>query len=340
VRALRPTTWGLLFVSAGLAVTATPGGELSAQDEGPCPEEPLALIFQVRNTGQTPEPFAALPPSPDPGLPPLIAAPPGRIDVHAAIVSDLTGGGVQGWLLTLDVRGDIRLLGTRTEGTVADLAALGPPGIRQELSFERTMLLAPGEEGLQQGVASHTALSFDGSTKLDPTGTATVLILTLEGEDGDSGELLWFGDTGVEEGRGASLMPMENLATVDGKDRPFCEVSARVSFDASLAGGRRLPGDSNEDGVLDISDAVAVFGVLFLGRPERFPCGDGTRSDPGNAALIDWQPDGAVDISDGISILSFLFAGGPPHPLAVPGMERQACIPVAGCSDSAPCAGE
>lgn len=78
----------------------------------------------------------------------------------------------------------------------------------------------------------------------------------------------------------------------------------------------RLPGDCNQDRRLNIADAICMLGVLFLGSPEGFPCGDGRSSDPGNLALLDWQPDGELNVSDPIALLTFLFLGGPAHPLA------------------------
>ena len=48
----------------------------------------------------------------------------------------------------------------------------------------------------------------------------------------------------------------------------------------------RVPGDCNESGSLDISDAICIFGTLFLGSPSRYPCGDGESSDPANVALL------------------------------------------------------
>ncbi len=99
----------------------------------------------------------------------------------------------------------------------------------------------------------------------------------------------------------------------------------------------QVPGDCNQDGRLDISDASCVFGVLFLGTPEAFPCGDGLPGDAGNLGLLDWQPDGNVDLSDGVAILNFLFSGGPPHTRAVGGNEITGCIIVPGCPDSPSC---
>lgn len=102
-------------------------------------------------------------------------------------------------------------------------------------------------------------------------------------------------------------------------------------------GGWQVPGDCNQDGTLDVSDAICAFGVLFLGDPPNFPCGDGTPRGPANVALLDWQPDGFVDVSDGVSLLQFLFGGGNAHPRAVPAAETSGCTRIAGCPDALAC---
>ncbi|MCZ6796254.1 MAG: HYR domain-containing protein [Planctomycetota bacterium] len=114
--------------------------------------------------------------------------------------------------------------------------------------------------------------------------------------------------------------------------------NAACTFDVTVVceGGLQRPGDCNQDGELDISDGICIFGVLFLGVPPSFPCGDGQPGDEGNLALIDWQPDGRIDLSDGVSLLVFLFAGGAPHPLAVP--EAGGCLRSFDCPDNAICA--
>ncbi|MBI4585124.1 MAG: hypothetical protein HY717_14020 [Planctomycetes bacterium] len=96
-------------------------------------------------------------------------------------------------------------------------------------------------------------------------------------------------------------------------------------------GGRQIPGNCNQDGILDLSDALCIFGVHFLGQPAKFPCGDGTAFHAANLALLDWQPDGQVDISDGVALLQFLFLGGPAHPLALPGNPTVGCIAIPDC---------
>ncbi|MBI4583673.1 MAG: type II secretion system protein [Planctomycetes bacterium] len=67
-------------------------------------------------------------------------------------------------------------------------------------------------------------------------------------------------------------------------------------------------GDSNIDGVVDISDAITTLGVLFLGNPRELDCRD----------AADANDDGDVDVSDAIWTLTFKFLGGveipPPGP--------------------------
>lgn len=64
-----------------------------------------------------------------------------------------------------------------------------------------------------------------------------------------------------------------------------------------------LRGQVNEDEKLDLSDAVALLGFLFLGGSIR-DCPD----------AADANDDGKVDLSDAIGILTFLFLGGEPLP--------------------------
>jgi len=66
-------------------------------------------------------------------------------------------------------------------------------------------------------------------------------------------------------------------------------------------------GDSNGDGVVDISDAIGLLGFLFLGD-DAPPC-------PDAADAVD---EGEPSISAAIFILSFLFQGGRPMPQPFP----------------------
>jgi hypothetical protein len=109
-----------------------------------------------------------------------------------------------------------------------------------------------------------------------------------------------------------------------------------VKYVQDAEGGPRVPGDCNQDGAVDMSDAVCILLALFAGDGSGFPCGSGSPDEDGNKALLDWQPDGRVDISDAISLLLFLFGGGQPHPL-----DRSdagpPCVPITGCRGSTAC---
>ena len=88
-----------------------------------------------------------------------------------------------------------------------------------------------------------------------------------------------------------------------------------------------VPGDCNADGTVNISDAICLLGHLFLGSPTMLPCGDGTRDDPANRELLNWNGDAGTDLSDAVALLGRLFLGGPPHVL---GSE---CRAIGSCPD-------
>src|SRR5262249_44765732 len=71
---------------------------------------------------------------------------------------------------------------------------------------------------------------------------------------------------------------------------------------AVAAGGKQRPGDANQDGKLDLSDAVWMLGYLFLGTQPRLPCDGGTAGKPGPGALavVDVNGDHKVDVTDAV----------------------------------------
>lgn len=77
-----------------------------------------------------------------------------------------------------------------------------------------------------------------------------------------------------------------------------------------------IRGDSNFDGVVDVSDPIDVLVALFFvgGGERHFRC-------PNSA---DANDDNQTDISDAIYSLAFLFVGGPPmpQPFPEPGFDR------------------
>jgi hypothetical protein len=65
-------------------------------------------------------------------------------------------------------------------------------------------------------------------------------------------------------------------------------------------------GDGNQDGSVDLADALATLGYLFGGKPP--PC----------LPAADANASAALDLTDPIDLLNFLFQAGlpppPPHP--------------------------
>jgi hypothetical protein len=107
--------------------------------------------------------------------------------------------------------------------------------------------------------------------------------------------------------------------------RVFLGTPGEANPGGAGSGGWQRPGDINQDGVLNISDAVGYLRVLFglAGIPQL--C-DSTRLDQGgNLVLLDLNGDAAVDVSDAVHLLSFLFQQGPPPTMGT------GCIRIEGC---------
>ncbi len=88
---------------------------------------------------------------------------------------------------------------------------------------------------------------------------------------------------------------------------PFGHVDRTWVSSGPILGGRPRfrRGDCNDDGRVDISDAVCILNWLFLGGPI-----------PGCVAVANTNGDVGADISDASYLLNYLFIGGPPpiHP--------------------------
>jgi hypothetical protein len=97
-------------------------------------------------------------------------------------------------------------------------------------------------------------------------------------------------------------------------------------------GGRQIPGDCNQDAVLNLSDPVCLLNYLFSNEgpaAEGLPC----QTDAGDMLLMDANGDELVDLSDALSGLNYLFGTcsfGPPCPAHVLGAE---CTRIVGCPD-------
>ena len=113
-----------------------------------------------------------------------------------------------------------------------------------------------------------------------------------------------------QDGLQGSGQPVSNLLTVNGDRVAACTESLDVK--ARIEDPEFMRGDSNDDGVLDISDAVTVLRSQFHGDAVVH-C-----EDAGDA-----NDDGRLDISDAIYIFGYLFRGGPPpiSPFPNPGRD-------------------
>ena len=146
--------------------------------------------------------------------------------------------------------------------------------------------------------------------------------------DGVSAGMLTLGDASFT---GSVPLPAgcepgsEHIVTVRCLSELGAGAEGSCSFVCPSDGGLQRPGDCNQDGVLNISDASCLFGFLFLGTPGALPCGDGSAGDPGNQALVDVNGDANINLSDGIFLLNFLFSGGAPPSLGVD------CVSMPGC---------
>jgi hypothetical protein len=90
-------------------------------------------------------------------------------------------------------------------------------------------------------------------------------------------------------------------------------------------GGRQLPGDSNQDGLVDVSDAVHLVRRLFLDGGLPLPCDGDALDDGGNLVVLDANANARVEIGDVVYVLEFLFREGP-----TPGAVTR-CIRIEGC---------
>src|SRR5262245_17800814 len=96
-----------------------------------------------------------------------------------------------------------------------------------------------------------------------------------------------------------------------------------LSLTTALSAAEFVRGDGNGDGTLDLTDAVAVLGYLFLGDAS-LRCPD----------AADFNDSDRLDLADAIQALEFLFRGGPPpaQPYPAAGFDQK--------PDDLGCAGE
>ncbi|MEC8895605.1 MAG: hypothetical protein VX675_04720, partial [Planctomycetota bacterium] len=164
----------------------------------------------------------------------------------------------------------------------------------------------------------------------DITDTREPVIVTYVTNRGAPGRIFYFIGRHVSDGissvrvcgRDAEFELLADGQTVQ-VVAPPCETEGPASVEVCTENGCALDedgffyteaspmwvrGDSNGDGIIDISDPIRLLGRLFLGEPTAETC----------PMAVDVNADGALDISDPIVLLGFLFMGNmvipPPNP--------------------------
>lgn len=112
--------------------------------------------------------------------------------------------------------------------------------------------------------------------------------------------------------------PIMFFESREGSLAPFLELTlGDVEF---------IRGDTNGDGLVDLSDAVGALSSLFT--PAFDPCVD----------ALDVNDDGMVDISDPVSLLGFLFSTDAAPPAPHPGCGLDATVDALSCAPFGVCA--
>ena len=238
----------------------------------------------------------------------------GEATVFANIVSNALPSGVQGWSLSASVTGGLVPRDVSVAGTAA---ADAPDGLRSTgftvaEAVDPDRLHADTGEPQGPGVVAANVLSFVMPITLAPTGTATVLGITVVTagpmpEDGTvGGSILW------RDRLTGSGQPVSNAATVMGTTNRFCSCQeARVTFvPVTEIPFKRC--DPNTDGETNLADAVWIVNELFRAG-QQTTCDD----------AADCNNDGAVDLSDTTYAVTYLFLLGasPPAPFSICGLD-------------------
>jgi hypothetical protein len=150
----------------------------------------------------------------------------------------------------------------------------------------------------------------------------SLLIQSFEFDDS------WYPET---DGKGHALIIQDAAASLESWSfregwRPSFEIDGSPGTDDTESpAGFQVAGDIQQDGTLNITDAIILLRHLFYGTPSALPCGDGTPEDEANRRLLDLNDDSTVDTSDGVYLLDYLFLRGS-RPA-----QGQGCVKVAGC---------
>ncbi len=96
--------------------------------------------------------------------------------------------------------------------------------------------------------------------------------------------------------------------------------------EGEVESGLQRPGNIDQDGILSVSDAIAILRILFHGVSA--PCGSGDASEPANQIVLDIDGSGGANVADALALVQYLFRRGD-----APALGRE-CVPIEGCPDA------
>ncbi len=85
-----------------------------------------------------------------------------------------------------------------------------------------------------------------------------------------------------------------------------------------------VPGDSNRDGKINVTDAIRMLQMLFGGFLDG-PCSAKGLEDAANQRVLDWDGNASVNVADVLLGLTYLFQRGLPHAAGIGCVEFQGC---------------
>ncbi len=126
----------------------------------------------------------------------------------------------------------------------------------------------------------------------------------------------WFPAT---DGQGPSLTIVDELADPDSWFHPTSwRASSCIDGTPGLSdsecgdGGLQRPGDSNQDGHLDVGDAISLLLRIYRGKTDQLPCPEDAPTEGNNLLIFDINGDDTLDNTDVVSLLTFLYLDGEP----------------------------
>lgn len=239
-------------------------------------------------------------------------------EVFVTLTSENIEGidGAQGWSLSIEAAGGrieaISLDGIKVDTYYEedhDSNPSTPPVIHEHYEedlgskavfFKVALLATKSDEPTREGAISALVFRSREKMTLQRSGTHRIAKLTVSAQV-PSEVVLHF----VNGFQAPPYQPVNNVVTYMGQSfQPFlgtCLVQLLSLADATPPFVR---GDPNDDGKMDIADAVWIFNELFLGE-RATAC----------AAASDSNGDGQRNMSDGLYVIQYEFLGGrPPDP--------------------------